>query len=192
MTEQQFVDWCTSDTWAEWVDGEVIVMSPVNTLHARLLSFLIELFRAFAVEHDLGEVFNEPYQVRFAKRRRRRSPDILFVSSSRLNIITDQHVEGAPDLTVEIVSPQSQSRDRRDKYNDYEAAGVREYWIIDPLCQSVEAYALSKNKKYAVIHDENGAIPSTVLPGFYLKPAWLWRAKPPKVSDLLKEMSARR
>ena len=39
---------------------------------------------------------------------------------------------------------------------------------------------------------DNDAIHSTVLPGFYLKPAWLWRAKLPKVSDLLKEMSAKR
>ena len=128
-------------------------MSPVNTQHARLLSFLIELFRAFVAEHDLGEVFNEPYQVRFPKLRRRRSPNILFVSSARLGIITEQHVEGAPDLTVEIVSPQSQSRDRRDKYHDYQSAGVREYWIIDPLCQSVEAYALKRTKKYELIDE---------------------------------------
>src|SRR3954469_18617103 len=47
MTEQEFVDWCTDETWAEWIDGRVLVMSPVNYTHAKLTVFLIHLFRAF-------------------------------------------------------------------------------------------------------------------------------------------------
>src|SRR3954468_11926118 len=41
MTEQEFVDWCTDETWAEWIDGRVLVMSPVNYKHAKLTVFLI-------------------------------------------------------------------------------------------------------------------------------------------------------
>lgn len=43
MTEDEFVDWCDSETWAEWVDGEVIVMSPVSIEHATLANFLNHL-----------------------------------------------------------------------------------------------------------------------------------------------------
>jgi len=62
MTEQEFVDWCNDETWAEWIDGRVLVMSPVNLEHARLTSFLIHLFRAFVDEHDFGDVLAEPLQ----------------------------------------------------------------------------------------------------------------------------------
>src|SRR4051812_45080778 len=80
MTEEQFVKWCTSDTWAEWVDGEVIIMSPVGFAHADLFAYLLHLIRAFVEERDLGRVLTEPFQVRLTGQRRRRSPDILFVS----------------------------------------------------------------------------------------------------------------
>lgn len=191
MTEQEFIDWCDSDTWAEWVNGEVVLLSPVNTQHARFLSFFIEFFRSFVSRYDLGEVFNEPFQVRFPKLRTRRSPDLIFISSSRLEFLKEQHFEGAPDLALEIVSPQSQSRDRREKFIEYQSAGVREYWIVDPLSKSVEAYAL-KGKTFQLIEEKNGIITSGVLPRFYIKPAWLWQDKLPKVPDLLKEMSAKR
>jgi Uma2 family endonuclease len=190
MSEQEFVDWCTSDTWAEWVGGEVIVMSPVNLEHADLFAFLLHLFRAFVENHDLGKVLTEPYQVRLARQRRRRSPDIFFVGNERLSALKRLHFEGAPGLIVEVISPDSQSRDRRDKFLEYQAAGVQEYWIVDPLSESVEAYRLDK-RKYAAIGPTDGTIRSVVLPGFHLKPAWLWRAKLPKVSDLLKEMGKR-
>jgi Uma2 family endonuclease len=192
MSEAEFVDWCTPDTWAEWIDGEVLVMSPVGLEHADLFGFLFHLLRAFVDDNELGKVLSEPFQVRLSRLRRRRAPDILFVSNARLGQLTALHVEGAPDLIVEVISPDSQSRDRRDKYLEYQQAGVREYWIVDPLSHSVEAYSLNKSKNYQLIEEDGGVIRSTVLPKFYLKPAWLWRAKLPKVSELLREMTSKR
>ena len=189
MTEQEFIAWCDSDTWAEWVDGEVILMSPVNTEHDRICVFLISLISYFAGEHDLGDVLTEPVQVRFARQRRRRSPDIFFVTRERLDIIKLQHVEGAPDLIIEIVSPDSQNRDRRDKFNEYQAAGVREYWIIDPLSKTVEAHVLGPDRKFRQV-EPGPFIRSAVLPGFAIKPNWLWRSKLPKVSTCLREMKS--
>jgi Uma2 family endonuclease len=192
MTEKEFVDWCDSDTWAEWVDGKVIVISPVNLDHAYLFTFLLRLLAAFVEEHDLGTVLSEPFQVRFGTLRRRRSPDIIFVSTQRMANLKRRELEGAPDLIIEVVSPESQSRDRREKFGEYQSAGVREYWIVDPLSTSIEAYALGKNKKFALIEPHDDAIHSKVLPRFYLKPAWLWQAKLPKVSTLLREMASKR
>jgi Uma2 family endonuclease len=97
------------------------------------------------------------------------------------------HLEGAPDLIVEIVSSSSQHRDRREKYLEYLAAGVREYWLVDPLAQTVEVYHLERGR-YRLLPETRGRIESIVLPGFHLRPQWLWRAKPPKVSTLLKQM----
>jgi Uma2 family endonuclease len=191
MTEQEFVDWCTDETWAEWIDGRVLVMSPVNYKHAKLTAFLIRLLGTFAEEEDLGEVVSEPFQVRFVRLRRRRSPDLIFIGKNRLPNPEDTQLEGAPDLIIEVVSWESQNRDRREKFLEYQAAGVREYWIVDSVSETVEANIL-KGGKYVQVGPKVDIIQSKVLPGFYIKPAWLWRSRFPSVSSLLKEMAGKR
>src|SRR5437762_1510540 len=106
MTEQEFVNWCT-DFWAEWVDGEVILMSPVNLNHADVFSFLSVLIGAFVSKHELGSLLAELFQIRLARQRRRRSPDLFFVSNEHKDCLRYSHLEGAPDLIIEIVSPDS-------------------------------------------------------------------------------------
>lgn len=189
MTEDEFVDWCDSETWAEWVDGEVVMMSPVSIEHASLFNFLNHLLSAFVENGDLGAVLNEPFQVRLPQQRRRRSPDIFFVAAARRKIIKKHHVEGAPDLIIEIVSPESQARDWREKYLEYEAAGVREYWVIDPLSQRMEVYALSSKRGYARLEEREGRIVSKGLKGLHVRPAWFWKEKPPKVAAILHELA---
>lgn len=188
VSEEEFVAWCDEDVKAEWVDGEVIVMSPSSFEHVTLDGWLLSVLRIFAEHHDLGAVAGPELQVRFANQRRRRVPDVLFVAKARRQVVHENHVEGAPDLIMEIVSPDSVSRDWRQKYQEYEAAGVREYWVLDPLSQSGEAYALSAENKYNSIEEHDGKVASTVLPGFYLRPAWLWQEPLPKVLDVLKEL----
>ena len=141
LTEAEFVAWCDEDTRAEWVDGEVIMMSPANIEHLLLESWLHAVLRQFTEWHGLGIVLDNA-QVRLANQARRRVPDLVFLCKDRLDLLKHAHIEGAPDLIVEIVSPDSQSRDWREKYLDYQAAGVREYWVIDPMSQHAEVYAL--------------------------------------------------
>jgi len=188
MTEEEFVAWCDEDTKAEWVDGEVIVHSPANLKHVDLAGFLNFILRGFVTSHDLGVVYGPELQVRFASLRRRRVPDLLFVSTERMNILKATEVDGAPDLIIEIVSPDSPARDWRDKYLEYEAVGVGEYWVVDPMSQRVESYALGADGRYSLIEEKDGLVPSTVLTGFFLKPAWLWQEPLPNPLDVLKEL----
>src|SRR5205823_12157084 len=142
------------------------IITSVNFQHADLFSFVFALFHGFVDDRDLGRVLTEPFQIRFARQKSRRSPDLFFVSSETVAKIREQNLEGAPDLILEIISPDSQSRDRREKYLEYESAGVPEYFIVDPLSKSLEAYALKKDKKYHRIESKNGSIHSKVLSGF--------------------------
>lgn len=188
MTEEEFVAAFDEDIKAEWIDGEVILMSPASTRHVDLVGFLNSILRMFVVKHDLGAVYGPELQIRFEALRRRRVPDLLFVARERLDIIKANHVEGPPDLVIEVVSPDSPARDWREKYLEYEAAGVAEYWVIDPMAERMEVYALAEQEKYELVREENNLIHSTVLAGFFLKPAWLWPFPLPNPLEVLKEL----
>jgi Uma2 family endonuclease len=189
MTEAEFVDWCDSETWAEWKDGEVILMSPISDEHDSVFSFLFLLLASFIDEHDLGRLCSEPFQIRLPDQKRRRSPDLFFVSTERLNLVERYQINGPPDLIIEVLSPESQSRDRREKFLEYQAAGVREYWLVDPLSRTVEIYVMGKSKKYELVEEIDGAIHSKVLKGFFLKEAWLWQTPRPKISAVLRQIA---
>ena len=187
MTEDEYVAW-SRDEWSEWVDGEVLIMWPVSVRHAILFSFLLPLMVAFAEQRELGRVLSEPFQMRLGEQRRRRSPDVMFIATERLASLQANHLEGPADLVVEIVSPESMARDWREKYLEYEAAGIREYWVIDPMAQRVETYTLGADNRYRRVNEVEGKVSSMVLPGFYLRPGWLWQERLPKVVDALREM----
>ena len=189
MTEAEFADWCPDEVRAEWVDGEVILKSPSNVEHDELGIWLIRLLGEFVEDHRRGSIFQNVF-VRFPGQRRRRVPDLLFVSKERAGIIQPTYLDGAPDLVMEIVSPDSQSRDRREKYLEYEKAGVREYWIVDPLSKTVETSRLER-KKFHRVDEVDGVVASTVLKGFRIKTAQLWQRPLPKVSGVLKWMNRR-
>ncbi len=188
MTEEEFVAWCPEDLRAEWIDGEVIMMSPANTEHTRLVMWLTRVLAEFVERHSLGEVFGPELPVRFSSLRHRRLPDLFFVSNSRLGDLRPTHFEGPPDMAIEIVSPESMARDWRDKYRDYEAAGVPEYWIIDPMSQRADLYVLTGGKYRQLVAHE-GWLHSTAVSGFCLKTEWFWPATRPKCQQALDEIA---
>jgi Uma2 family endonuclease len=189
MTEREFVAWAYAgeNIRAEWENGKVICMAPVSTAEDDLNNWLLTILRIFCEEHDLGVVKGSQFMVRFARQKRRRMPDLIFISKARQNLIKQTHLEGAPDLALEIVSADSQTRDRRKKFLEYQKEGVREYWIIDPLSQQVELYSLNRGT-YVEVEPIKDAWRSVVLQGFYLKDAWLWRKPLPKSFAVLKEL----
>lgn len=191
MAEDEFVTWCRDHQGvrAEWVNGGVVVMSPASVDHVDLADFLIAVMRIYVEQHDLGRVFAQEYISRFrsGERTLRRLPDIMFVARDRLNLIRPTYLDGPPDLVVEVVSPDSVARDYREKYLDYQAAGVREYWIVDPLSRTLEASRL-EDGAFRRVEEAGGRVASGVLPGFFLRPEWLWQQPLPRVRDVLRDL----
>src|SRR2546428_10716422 len=187
MTEEEFVTWCDEDTNAEWVDGLVILKEPVSGEHDQIAWWLRSLLQHYVEHGGLGLVRGPQFCVRLARRPSRREPDVLFVAAARRDLVRPNHVEGPPDIVFEVVSPESQSRDRREKYFEYEAAGVAEYWIADPLSRTLEAYTLLDGR-YSPIPEREGRIVSTVVPGWDVRPAWLLGEPRTSVLDALAEL----
>ncbi len=188
LTENEFLDWIEEPTRAEWVEGEVSIMSPVSFNHDQIHQWLIRLIGAFVEVHDLGVLCGSELFVRLRQPLARRMPDLYFVAQSRAAGFQKAHFEGSPDLAMEIVSPDEPARDYIEKLGHYESSGVREYWIVDPLIQRVEAHELVKGK-YRKILERNGALHSKVLKGLWIKPEWLWQR--PKVAQILREMGVK-
>ncbi len=93
---------------------------------------------------------------------------------------------------MEVVSPESQTRDRRTKFREYQAAGVPEYWLPDPTLRTFEAYRIGPDGQYVRLAERNGAVHSAVLPGLFFRVEWLRQLHPPEVDPVLTEMSAER
>lgn len=170
---------------AEWVNGEVEVMPPVLDRHDRLSQFLNHLLSTFVALHDSGRIKMAPSQTRLGPDLPGREPDLMFISKVRETIIQPGYVDGPPDLAVEIVSPESQSRDYGTKLDEYEKAGVREYWIIDPVREDALFYQLDDEgilRRHSP--DANGHYHARILPGFVLDVPLLWRDPLPTILDV--------
>lgn len=186
--EEAFEAWCDEDTKAEYIDGRVIVDGPEFMLHASACTCLGTLLKVFAGKHDLGKVCaTEKTQVRL-RRGLRRSPDIVFISRRRAGIIRKYFIDGAPDLVVELVSPDSVIRDWHEKYIEYEAAGIPEYWLIDQPQQRAMLYVLGDDRRYHPILPKEGKYYSKVLPGFWVKMEWFWEDSQFNTYKLAKEI----
>lgn len=192
MTEEEFVAWCDEDIKAEYVDGEVIVYTPVSRRHDDLTWFLGTLLKLFVEKNALGNIHGPELQVRL-RAGLRRVPDLLFIAKEHRDILQDAHVEGAPDLAIEIVSPGSEERDWREKYWEYEEAEVKEYWVIDPYSQTMAMYRLEEEGRYRRVELKEGIYRSEVvgklrMHGFWLRPKWLWQEPLPNVLEIAQEL----
>jgi Uma2 family endonuclease len=124
----------------ELIDGEHYVTPAPRPKHQRV-SFRISLHVGmYLEEHPVGRMYYAPLDV-FLTDSDCVEPDLLYVSREReQRQMTEDYLEGAPDLVVEILSPSTQRFDQGVKHSLYERFGVSEYWIVDPEKESVRVY----------------------------------------------------
>jgi Uma2 family endonuclease len=169
---------------ADLIDGVIYMASPENTDAADLFTWLYRLLGDFVEAKDLGMVY--PLRVAFRlDEGQAPEPDIAVVLKERLHLVKRGFVDGPPDLAVEIVSPESIECDYDKMRNQYEAAKVPEYWILDEIEQTVTLLRLTAKGKFREVRPRMGVLVSRVLPGFWPRPEWLWQRPPPKKDDVL-------
>lgn len=147
----------------EIIDGELVVTPSPVPRHQDLVTVVISLLTAFVGPRRLGKVLSGPIDVKISEYTIL-VPDLIFVSADRLAIIGPTYVDGGPDLVVEVLSPSTRRRDLVQKPALYAAAGVREYWQIDPDSESITINTLRDGRYHAVPAD-GSRVRSLVLPG---------------------------
>ncbi|GHT64799.1 hypothetical protein FACS1894110_05210 [Spirochaetia bacterium] len=156
---------------AEIIDGEVYMMAPPSRFHQKIHRYLFTPLSVFLMGKPC-EVYSAPFGVRLFPKDDLSDdtvvePDIVVVCDhSKLD---DQGCNGAPDLVIEILSPSNTQRDRIVKFRKYLAAGVREYWVVDPVQKTAEVHILNKGQYVTTVYDAADEVPVTVLPGCSIK-----------------------
>lgn len=176
--------------YAEYVDGEIIEGMTVSKTHNKLTQFLTGILQSFTETQRLGQVFSEPYPMKmtFDNKIKSREPDVFFVATENSDRIKEQYFEGAADLVIEVISPESIVRDTEDKFEEYESAGVKEYWLINPNRRTVNFYGFDEKRKYKMLPiSAEGIFESRVIENLWIDTNWLWRENLPNLIDILKE-----
>ncbi|MFP5041881.1 Uma2 family endonuclease [Parasediminibacterium sp. JCM 36343] len=171
-----FYNIITEDDKAEFINGEVIMHSPVKRIHGNCMIMLSRLISAYVDLHELGEADAEKRMI--ALTRNSYEPDIVFFKSGKATQFKDnQMLFPAPDFIAEIISPSTEQNDRGIKFTDYALHGVEEYWLIDPQHQTVEQYLLEKDTYQLEFKGKNGIISSKAIKGFAINAKALFNKK---------------
>lgn len=151
-TYGDYLTWDDGQRW-ELIDGVAYNMTPApNRVHQKISG---ELFRQFAnyLLDKPCQAFAAPFDVRLPEQGELGAdvttvvqPDLVVICDSRK--LDDAGCMGAPDLIVEILSPSTSRRDHKEKFVCYERAGVKEYWLVDPVARTVTVFKLGSDLRY--------------------------------------------
>lgn len=167
VRRQHFYDVVTEEQKAEFINGEIVVHSPVKKQHATASSLLHHLLSVHVMNNNLGFVGYEKILV--VLERNDYEPDLCFFNREKSQHFTEQQMKfPAPNLAIEVLSDSTASRDRGIKFRDYAISGVDEYWIVDPDAKMVEQYALVGDEYELRIKSDSGEIQSVAVPNFLI------------------------
>ena len=125
----------------ELIDGEHYVTPSPNMKHQVISGNLHFMIRSWLEQHPVGRIFYAPFDVVFTNFDVV-EPDLLYMSHARAaQVLRAKHVTGAPEIVVEIGSPDTRKRDETIKRRLYERSGVSEYWVMDPDLELVRVYS---------------------------------------------------
>ena len=164
LREKFYADITPEHKW-EFIQGEVIMHSPALNRHLFATKRLFRIMDAYISVKNLGIAHTEKAMTSFP--RNDYEPDISFFGLTKAQLTSPDTLKfPIPDLIVEVLSPSTEARDRGIKFQDYALHGVAEYWIIDPVAESVELYRLAGELYPPTERQTEGMLCSDAIAGF--------------------------
>ena len=173
LPQKQF--YTSEDYWnlpdsqrAELIDGKLYAMAPPNRAHQKLLGALYsKIFNHIEYNSGTCEVYPAPFAVNLtANDKIWVEPDISVICDK--DKLSDRGCEGAPDWIIEILSPSSIRTDCEIKLFKYRSAGVREYWIVNPMKKVVQTYVF-EGEEDANMYSFDDEIPVYIFGGLTIR-----------------------
>jgi Uma2 family endonuclease len=175
----------------EWVNGTVIKMAPATFRHNAIIGYLYMLLSAYFASRKIGLVALSPFIQRLPGIRVNREPDLMVVLNTNPAQLTDTVINGAADICLEVISPESSLRDRGEKFEEYEQGGVGEYWIFDYRREESTFYRRNEESVF-VRQPENadGNYRTPLLPGLVIHVPTLWLNPLPDFNEIAQAVEA--
>lgn len=150
-TYADYLSW-PEDVRAEIIDGVPFMHASPSRIHQEILSEMHRQIANFLVGTDC-KVYPAPFHVVLSLENEEEQdskdvfePDITIVCDAAK--LDDDGCKGSPDLVMEITSPSTARKDKIEKFNKYEQAGIKEYWIIGPQDKVVSVFTLDENHRF--------------------------------------------
>ncbi|MBM4074226.1 MAG: Uma2 family endonuclease [Planctomycetes bacterium] len=148
----------------EFIEGKVVVHSPARNSHLIVQQLIARVLSSYVDLHKIGEVRSEKCLCVFP--RNDYEPDVVFFGRSKAaNFAAGTMKFPVPDLVVEVLSDSTADRDRGVKFDDYQAHGVLEYWIVDPDSEVVEQYLIRDGRFELTLKSNSGELACPTLNG---------------------------
>lgn len=165
-----YLTWPEDERW-EIIDGIAYMQAAPSPIHQEILVGLLTQFHNYLAGKPC-KVYPAPFCVKLMNEDAKNPEDINKIVEPDITIVCDKSkidgkgCNGAPDMIVEILSPSSIKMDRFIKFNKYEQAGVREYWIVEPEGKLVSVFALQNDRRYGrpEIYTEDDKIKVSMFP----------------------------
>jgi Uma2 family endonuclease len=162
---KRFYKEITPNIKAEFINGEIIIHSPVIKKHNTVTGMFYRFLSIYNDINKLGFVGFEKILIQLT--RNDYEPDICFFKNNKASKFTDEQMFfPAPDFIVEILSKSTEKRDRGIKFKDYALHGVGEYWINNPEKEIIEQYILNDKEYKLIKKTDSGIITSIEINGF--------------------------
>jgi len=153
-------------SWTELVEGEIIQHIPTGFLHGRIEALIATLLSIFVRKHKLGVVFGGETGI-YTRRNPDtvRGVDVAYISHERLAQSTSHsYLDVAPELVVEVMSPNDSWTEIDDKLDEYFGIGVQLIWIVNPKRQQIHIY--TAHTKFEILGVADTLTGGSVLDGF--------------------------
>ena len=165
LARAKFRDDMSDDQKVEFIEGEIVIHSPARNRHLQSQSNAAILLDAHAKQNSLGLVRSEKCLCVFP--RNDYEPDVVFFGSAKTATFEPETMLfPVPDFVIEVLSDSTEARDRGVKFDDYEAHGVSEYWIIDAHAETVEQYVVEGGQFQLLLKSGSGEIASRFVLNF--------------------------
>lgn len=166
MTAQDYLSLPDGER-AELIDGELWDLAAPSRAHQRIQHLVAHQLESFIEQHQGDcQVYPAPFAVNlFADESTFVEPDISVICNPEK--LSDRGCEGAPDLVIEVVSPNSRCMDYRTKQTLYADAGVREYWIIDRSMARTTVTRFEQDPA-PLVYPFKAPVPVGILPGLMI------------------------
>ena len=155
----------------ELIDGVPVFMAPPTRAHQEILMEMAGQIRDY-LKGKKCRVYPAPFAVRLFEQAGDQPGNVDTLVEPDISVVCDPDklddigCKGAPDFVIEILSPSTQRHDRLTKFNLYQQAGVREYWIVDPLSKVVQVFLLEGGTfRAAEVYTAEATAEVSVLPG---------------------------